>query len=226
MYLHGRENYCDEPFEHWHIANALQHRIIGQDAALESIDLALQQHESITALAFVGTSGVGKSLTLNLIQENFQWHLNIRQYIWSLIDSPEKQLDHLLTIINDLTTCGQNGIFIDSIPMKHVDTIAKFNKKLIDHATENNIKLLVIYAFQTKNPFEASQPVPIDGVKSIIFRQFDSNDIHNCIDMESERLKITLPSTQLNDLLADIDAKRHGCKHVAARIARQDIQEF
>ncbi|XP_055299304.1 uncharacterized protein LOC129566931 [Sitodiplosis mosellana] len=226
MYLHGRENYCDEPFEHWHIANVLQHRIIGQETVLESIDQALEQHESITALAFIGTQGVGKTLTLNLIQEHFQWHLNIQQYIWSLIQSPEKQLDYLLRIINGLTTCGQNGIFIDSIPIKHVETIAAFNAKLFAHAKENNIKLVVIYAFQTNNPIIASQPVPIDGVKSIIFRQFDSNDIHNCITMESERLKITLPPAQLNDLLEDIDAKRHGCKHVASRIARQDIQDF
>lgn len=204
----------------------MHHRIIGQDSTLENIDQALQQHESITALAFVGTQGVGKTLTMNIIQDNFQWHLNIQQYIWSLVQSPENQLKNLLRMLNGLTTCGQNGIFIDSIPMKHINTIDEFNKKLFAYSKENHIKLIVIYTFQTNNPNVASKPAPIDDVKSIIFRQFDSNDIHNCINMECERLKINLTPTQLNDILADIDAKRHGCKHVAAQIARQEIQDF
>lgn len=186
----------------------------------------MQQHESMTALAFIGTQGVGKTLTLNLIQEHFQWHLNIQQYIWSLVQSDQNQLKNLLKIIDGLTTCGQNGIFIDNVPIKHVGVIDEFNKRLFSHSKENNIKLIVIYTFQTNNPIEASKPVPIDDVKSIIFRQFDSNDIHNCINMECERLKITLPPAQINDLLTDIDAKRHGCKHVAARVARQEIQDL
>lgn len=110
--------------------------------------------------------------------------------------------------------------------MKHIKIIDEFNQKLLAYAKVNNIKLVVIYAFQTNNPIVASRPVSIDNVKSIIFRQFNSNDIQNCINMESERLKITLPPAQINDLLDDIDAKRHGCKHVAARIARQEIQDL
>lgn len=224
--IYGRENYCDEHFEHWHIANALIHRIIGQENALNQINAALQSHKNITAIAFVGTQGVGKTLTLNLIQEQFQWHLNIQQYIWSLIKSPQDQLKYLTKSIDTLTTCGHNGIFVDYIPMQYIDIINEFNRKLLAHCNENHIKLIVFYVFQTHNPIEASKQLQLENVKTINFRQFDTNDIRNCINMESERLKIAITPKQMNELLEDIDAKRHGCKNVAARIARQETQDL
>lgn len=226
LYLHGRENYCDETFEHWHVSNALHHRIVGQEDALKEIDSALQQHESITALALVGTQGVGKTLTLNLIQEKFQWHLNIQQYIWSLIESPENQLNSLLKLMNGLTTCGQNGIFIDGIPMKSVNIIEEFNQKLLTHSKQNNIKIIVFYVIQISNAIEANEPLQLDKVKTIRFRQFDSDDIRNCINMESERLKMGIKPKHIDEILEDIDAKRHGCKLVAAKIARHAIEDL
>lgn len=221
LYLHGRENYCNEPFEHWQISNALHHRIIGQRSALYKINLALQQHESITAMALVGTQGIGKSLTLNIIQKHFQWHLNIQQYVWSLIESPRSQLQNLLKLFDGLTTCGQNGIFVDSVPLTNISIIYEFNQKLLAHAKQKNFKLIVIYVFHTNNVIEANEPVQLENVKSINFRQFNSDDIHNCINMECERLKIALTPQQIDELITDIDATRHGCKSVAARIARQ-----
>lgn len=226
LYLHGRENYCDETFEHWHVSNALHHRIVGQEDALKEIDSALQQHESITALALVGTQGVGKTLTLNLIQLKFQWHLNIQQYIWSLIESPENQLNSLLKLMNGLTTCGQNGIFIDGIPMKSVNIIEEFNQKLLTHSKQNNIKIIVFYVIQISNAIEANEPLQLDKVKTIRFRQFDSDDIRNCINMESERLKMGIKPKHIDEILEDIDAKRHGCKLVAAKIARHAIEDL
>ncbi|XP_031623136.1 uncharacterized protein LOC116340667 [Contarinia nasturtii] len=222
LYLHGRENYCNEPFEHWHISNAMHNRIIGQGAVLDKIDDALQQHENVTALAFIGTQGVGKTLCLNLIQNSFQWHLNMHQYIWSLIQSPDDQLKHLLRLIDSLSTCGMNGIFIDNVPLKYVGTINRFNQKLQAYSNKNHIKLLVIYVFQTNNPLDANEPLQIENVKSINFRRFNRNDIRICINMESDRLKLSITQDQIEELLNNIDAERHGCKHVAARIAREE----
>lgn len=223
LYLHGRENYCDEPFEHWHISNVLHRRIIGQEAALGEIDLALKQHENTTAIGLVGTQGVGKTLALHLIQQSFQWHLNIQHYIWSLIESPENQLKHLLNMIDGLTTCGQNGIFFDSIPMRYIDIIDRFNQKLLDYCNENRIKVIVFYVFQTNQVIEANHPViQIDNIKWIHFRQFNSDDVRNCINMESDRLNITITQEQIDELMTTVNIKRFGCKSIAAKITRQE----
>lgn len=226
LMIYGREHYCDEPFEHWHIANMLHHRIVGQENAVAELTETLQLHENFTAIGFVGTQGIGKTLTLNLIQDEFQWHLNIQQYIWSLIQAPRHQLENLMRLMNGLTTCGQNGIFVDNIPLKHVDIIDEFNRKLRNYSNQNHFKVIAIYVFQSDNPIETSQPLQLDNVKSINFRQFNSQDIRNCISMECERLKIAVTPNQMIELLTDIDAKRHGCKNVAARIARQELPDL
>lgn len=226
LMIYGREDYCNESFEHWHIENLLRHRIIGQENAIQELAETLQQHQNVSAIGFFGSQGVGKTLTLNLIQNKFQWHLNTQQYIWSLIQSPHDQLSKLLRLMNGLTTCGQNGIFVDNVPLEHFNIIDEFNRKLLAYSNENHIKLIVIYVFQSDNPNLAGEQLRIDNVKSIKFRQFNSHDIRNCINMESERLKINVTPQQMNELLADIDAKDHGCKNVAARIARQDIPDF
>lgn len=221
----GRENYCDEPFEHWHISNKLHHRIVGQDAALADIDLTLQHHDKITAMAFVGTQGVGKTLALNQIQEQFQWHLNMQQYIFSLIESPFTQLMNLLKLLNGLTTCGQNGLFIDGIPLKHVHIIDEFHQKLVAYSNENNIKVIVTYVVQITKPSDATALTLPNGVKMINFRAFDSNDLLNCINMEIERLNLTIKPQQIDEILNEIDPKRNGCKLIAAKLARLPSDE-
>lgn len=222
----GRENYCEEPFEHWHISNKLHHRIVGQDVALDEIDLALQQHTQITALTFSGTQGVGKTLALNLIQEQFQWHLNIQQYIWSLIESPYMQLMQLLKILDGLTKCGQNGLFIDGIPLKSVHIIDEFHQKLITYCNENHIKIIVIYVIQIRVASDANSLVHlINNVQIINFRQLNSDDLRNCINMESERLNITIKPKQIEKMLNEIDPKRNGCKLIAAKLAQQPSDE-
>lgn len=222
LYLHGRENYCDEPFEHWHIANVLHHQIIGQEAALDAIDLALRRHENTTAIALIGTQGVGKTSTLNLIKQNFQWHLNIQQYIWSLIESPENQLKRLLKMIDGLTTCGQNGIFVDSVPLKRADIIDKFHQQLLAYSNANRIKVIIFYVFQTNTVIEANDLQQMDNIEWIHFRQFNLDDVRNCINMESDRLSISITPEQIDELLTTVDVKRFGCKHIAAKIARQE----
>lgn len=203
----------------------MHHRIVGQDAALTEIDLALQQHNEITALALVGTQGVGKTLALNQIQEQFQWHLNIQQYIWSLIESPYIQLMHLLKLLNGLTKCGQNGLFIDGIPLKSVHIIDEFHQKLLTFCEENHIKLIVIYVIQIRMASNADALIHLNKVKMINFRQFNSDDLRNCINMESERLNVTIKPQQINEMLTDIDPKRNGCKLIAAKLARQPTDE-
>lgn len=225
LFLTGRENYCDEPFEHWHISNKLHHRIVGQDAALTEIDSTLQHHDNITAMAFVGTQGVGKTLALNLIQEQFQWHLNIQQYVFSLIESPYTQLMKLMELLNGLSKCGQNGLFIDSIPLKSAHIIDEFHQKLMAYCNENHIKVIVIYVIQIAMPSDAVLLASSNKMKMINFRSFNSNDLRNCINMESERLNLTIKPHQIDEMLNEIDPKRNGCKLIAAKLARTPTDE-
>lgn len=222
FYLYGRQNYCEEQFEHWHISNALRHRVTGQSTALDDIDSALQKHSNVTSMAFVGTQGVGKTLTLSLIKDHFQWHLNIQHYTWSKISSPEMQFNSLLKLIVELTTCGQNGIFVDGIPLESRGFIDEFNQRLLTYS-QFHIRILAVFVFQANHP---NANVQIKNITTIRFKQFDNDDVRNCIALESDRLKITVSPEQIEALVETIDAKRHGCKSVAAKIARQEFEDL
>lgn len=63
-------------------------------------------------------------------------------------------------------------------------------------------------------------------VQLINFRQFHSDDLRNCIAMESERLNITVKPAQIDEILNNIiDPKRSGCKPIAAELARLPTDE-
>lgn len=198
---------------------------MGQNAALNEIDLAFQQHREITALALVGPQGVGKTLTLNIIQSQFQWHLNIQQYIWSLIESPYTQLTRLISLLNDLTTCGHNGLFIDGIPIKNIDIIEEFHQKLLKYCTDSHIKVIVIYVIRIHSPVDAITSKHLNKIQIINYRQFNYDDLRYCIAMECDRLNITIKPHQIDEILSDTDPKHSGCKSIAAKLARQPTDE-
>lgn len=227
LYSHGQISYCTENFKSENITNELSTRIIGQEIALSEIKHSFQQHENITALAIVGTQGVGKTLTLNIIQNKFQWYSNVQQYLWSSIHSEQSQLKYLFDLMENLSTCGQNGIFIDNIPLKSIPIIKEFNEMLLHNCSKNNIKLIVIYVFHIDYDVErwGLPAIGIDNVKSINYRQLNSNDLCKCLSIESERLKVSLTPQQIDDISAHINVKRIGCKTVAAKVSRYLLNE-
>lgn len=219
LYLHGRVDYCKERFDYQRLMEALRHQVINQDAGLNGIEAAFLHHENVTAMAMHGPPGVGKTKTLNIIQRNFQWHLNIQHQVWSPTNEAQMQIKSLHGLIDGLSTCGQNGIFIDNIPAANASVIEKFHEKLLDRCAAQELKCIVFYVFQSKKPWSMDS-LQLNEVKSIHFRSFNSNDLMDCVTLESDRLKVELTATQLTDLLASVRVERFGCKTVAAKIAR------
>lgn len=217
LYLHGRIDYCKEHFDSKRIMTTLRHQIINQDAALNRIEAAFLEHEKVTALAMLGPQGVGKTMTLNIIQNHFQWHLNIQQFVWSSFDSQQSQSKSLSDLIDSLSTCGQNGIFIDNIPTSSLPVIKQFHEKLVNRCNETRMKCIIIYVFQFDTwPIDKFD---FDEVKLVKYRSFDSKDLLDCLAAESARLKVELTPEQRDELLDSIDVERNGCKTVAAKIA-------
>lgn len=217
LYLHGRIDYCKEHFDHKRIIKTIREQIINQDAALNRIEAAFLEHEKMTALAMLGPQGVGKTMTLNIIQNNFQWHLNIQQFVWTPFDSQQSQSKSLSNLVDGLSTCGQNGIFIDNIPSSSLAVIKEFHKKLVERCNEKQMKCVIIYVFHFDTwPIDKFD---FNEVKLVKFRSFDSNDLLDCLAAESARLKVELTSEQRDELLDSIDIERNGCKTVAAKIS-------
>lgn len=218
LYLHGRTDYCKERFDSQRLMKTLRQQILNQDVALNGIETSFLQHDNVTALALLGPQGVGKTMTMNIVQYQFQWHLNIQQYIWTTVDFHNSRANALDELLDNLSTCGQNGIFIDNIPTNGVPVIKRFHAKLLKRCSEQQMKCIVFYVFQF--PTGPMTTYEFDDVKSIKFRAFNTKDVIECLDAESTRLKVELTQEQRDDLLASVDVNRNGCKTVAAKIAR------
>lgn len=218
LYLHGRIDYCKERFDSQRLMKALRRQIINQDVALNGIETSFLQHENMTALALLGPQGVGKTMTMNIVQNQFQWHLNVQQYIWSATDFHHNHIESLNDLLENLSTCGQNGIFIDNIPSNRVPDIKEFHTKLLKRCNEHHMKCIVFYVFQF--PTGPMTTYDFNTVKSINFRALNTKDVVECLEAESLRLKIELTPAQKAELLTSIDVDRNGCKTVAAKAAR------
>lgn len=225
LYLYGRLNYCDESFVYENISSALQNRIVGQDNQIDRIQRILRTHKTFTAIALYGSQGVGKTLTLNLIRENFQWHLNVQQYVWSLVHSKQSQLKSLLNIVDSLTLCGQNGIFIDNLPLNSVSVIEEFHQKLLQVCEQSHFGAFAVYVFNNDDT-DRHPTIQIENVSAIHFQRLTLNDLRKCIEIESQLLDVNLDEEQMNELIGGIDLERSGCKHVAAKVALYTQKDF
>lgn len=221
LYVHGRTNYCHEQFVHTNITRELRHRLGGQDSAISAIESSFESHENYTAFALVGSQGVGKTLTLNIFEQKFQWRSNVIRFIWSSIRSQQSQLKQLIDLLGKLSSCGQNAIVVDNILERDLPIIAEYHQLLETYIQQHQLKVFVFYVIQS-SPSKVMDDMPFQMVNmtTIRYRQFNSNDIVKCITIECERLRVKLSQTEIDEIVQNIDAEQTGCKSISARVSR------
>lgn len=220
-YVYGRSNYCHEPFVSTNITQALHHRLIGQHSVIDAIDTLLRQHENYTAIALIGSQGVGKTLTLNVIETEFQWHSNVWRYIWSNIQSQQHQLKRLTSLLQQFNACGQNALFVDNVLERDLNIITEFHQILTAFVAEHQLKFFVFYVIGTNATDDHNEhSIRIDNVTSIHYRRFDADDIKQCIAIECKRLDVQLSATEIDDIVQSTDVQQTGCKKISAKISR------
>lgn len=72
FHLYGKMDYCSQKFQADTLTEPLKLQIINQSDALNQITSVIENFNSVVSLALVGGSGVGKTLTCNVLQSNFQ----------------------------------------------------------------------------------------------------------------------------------------------------------
>lgn len=221
LYAHGRSNYCHERFDHINITRELRHRIGGQDSVINAIESSFERHQNHTAIALIGSQGVGKTLTLNVIDKEFQWRSNVHRYIWSSIESQQSQLKRLIDMLTKLSSCGQNAILIDNVLELDLQIIVAFQQILETYVQQHQVKVFIFVVIQsnTSNAIDENS-LQMANISSIRYRQFDSTDLRRCILIECERLNVKLSQSEIDEILQSIDAHQTGCKTVLAKISR------
>lgn len=221
LYVYGRSNYCQERFAHANITQEMRHRLGGQDSVITAIESSFERHQNHTSIALIGSQGVGKTLTLNAIEKEFQWSSNVLRYIWSSIESQQSQLKRLTGILTRLSSCGQNAILVDNVLEQDLPIIVEFQHILETYIQQHRLIVFIFYVIQqdaantvNDNPFQMT------NITSIFYRRFDATDLVRCISLECERLNVKLSQSEIDEIVQNIDVGQTGCKTILARISR------
>lgn len=224
--VHGRSNYCQEHFDPNNITRELRHRISGQDNVLNAIESTFKLHTNFTAMALIGSQGVGKTLTLNVIEQEFQWPSNVLRYIWSSIESQRGQMMRMLNSLHRVDGCGQSAILIDNVFERDVEFIVEFQRVSKAYLERNQLRVFIFYVIQTNTPdaFD-DHPLQTVNITSVFYRTFNQTDFLRCISVECERLNVKLSQDEITEIVQNTDAHQTGCKTVLAKISRYSKTE-
>lgn len=228
-HIYGKMDYCSQQFQPDTLIEPLKLHIINQGDALNQIIGAIESLNNVVSFALMGGSGVGKTLTCNILQSNFQWPSNVFYFIWSNVQSTSSQYYKVLNSVKKFSTkCGAHLVIIDSIDIKYDKTIQELNVEIQDEFSQSGHTVLVVYVFNLASysdedlqSFEERRLKlqNLSGITSINYRSFNRDDVERCIDLESSKLNISLSDKEVHEVFEYIDWSRSGCKLIHSKVA-------
>lgn len=229
FHLYGTVDYCNQQFQPDTLTEPLKLHIINQSDALIQISTAINNLNNGVSLALVGGSGVGKTLTCNILQSNFQWPSNVFHFVWSRSHSTSSQYYKILNSIGKLPkNCGAYLVIIDNIDITYDKTIQELNGEIQKEFFRSDNLMLVVYVFNLPSYSDEDLETlnekrvrlqNLGGITSINFRSFDRYDVEQCILLESDKLNVSLSKQQVDEIFEYIDSPRSGCKLIHSKIA-------
>lgn len=227
--MYGKMDYCNQTFQSDTLIEPLKVNIVNQNDAIKRFGSAIEKLTGIVSLALVGGSGVGKTLTCNVIQSNFQWQGNVLYFVWSNVYSTSSQYHKIMNSLQENSKqCGSHLVIVDSIEIKYSETIQELNDEIRKRFHAGDITILIVYVFnlasysdvdlQTMNE-KRVRLENLSDITAINFRSFDRDDVERCIVLESGKLKVSLSDEEIDEIFEYIDSPRSGCKLVHSKIA-------
>lgn len=232
--VHNKLNYCDRTIPLHEIFEHIHQNVINQEVALEQLEQALANQSSFQAIALVGTSGVGKSLTMRMLQEQYPWSENVQNIAWNdyeLIDE-EARYQAVWGMLSNLAHCGRNLIIIDNMAMCDLEYVSSINSLILsntDVASGNNDldkkQLTIIYVFNLNGmlpeehysqQLKMLQNLPPTTV--ISYRVFGPADLEKCVRHEAKVVGLNLEERYVEEMVNTTDVKVSGCKTVRSKV--------
>lgn len=229
FHLYGKIDYCNQKFQSDILTEPLKLHIINQGDAINEIGSAIENLKSVVSLALVGGSGVGKTLTCNILQSHFQWPSNVLYFVWSSVHSTSSQYYKIMNSIKELPRrCGAHLVIIDSIDIRYSKMIQELNDEIQNEFRESDNSILVVYVFNLASYSDEDLKTldekrlrlqHLSGIRPINFRSFDRYDVERCIVLESLKLNVTLSDREISEIFEYVDSSRSGCKLIHSKIA-------
>lgn len=225
--VHGKNNYCDQNLDIPTLFSRIrQQNILHQDQAIRQIEVALRNESNLNAIAIVGPVGVGKSLFIRALLQNFPWQENVHTYAWNTYVSDEAEKFHLVRILaENLSDCGQNLLVIENLHACDNSAVALINQLLSDTIKKQHKRVVLFYVFNlnTMLPAEAYaiqkdllQTLPDCSI--VNFNSFTQYELRDCIKREVELENVSLTEEDYDEIVNTIDPMKSGCKNVNAKV--------
>ncbi|XP_034481937.1 uncharacterized protein LOC117787499 [Drosophila innubila] len=232
--VNNKLNYCDRTMPLHEIFDTIRADVLGQESALNQLEQAMGNQSSFQSIALVGSSGLGKSLTMRLLYDLYPWKENVRSIFWNdfELNSDKARYKSVSSMLRNLAHCGRNLFIIDNLTPCDKDYVSSINALLLSRSDialgSNDVdlkQLTIIYVFNLNRllddelydrQVEVLQQLPQTTV--INYRNFDVQDLEKCVRHEAKVVDMYLDEKHVQEMLNSTDFRVSGCKTVRSKV--------
>lgn len=231
--VHNKLNYCDRTMPLHDMFEHIQGAVINQEMALKQLEQALA-NQSFQSIALVGTSGVGKTLTMRKLLEKYPWPENVQTIAWNDYELTDNHARYkaVWKTLGNLAHCGRNLIIIDNMAMCDLEYMVSINSMVksssdVANGTNDSDKkyLTIIYVFNVNSMLpeevyseQLKMLQQVETTAMIVYRIFGPKDLEACVRHEQRLLDLNLDERHIEDMINTTNVKISGCKTVRAKV--------
>ncbi|XP_017133490.1 uncharacterized protein LOC108150038 [Drosophila elegans] len=225
--VHNRENYCDRTSQLSKMVTHVRQHVLHQEQALEQLGQALD-NKTYQIIALVGSSGVGKSQTAEVMLDYFPWTENVKTLSWR----GPRSVHRVQSMLANLALCGQNLILIDNMTPADGQYVPVINELLRGHVEIANstkqphlIQLTMVLIFsmnrqQDEDVFEAELEAlkQLPRTHVITYAALEPIHLYDCISREARIEEVQLTDEDVEEIIRGSDARWSGCKSIRSKV--------
>ncbi|XP_075156404.1 uncharacterized protein LOC142229717 [Haematobia irritans] len=227
--VHANQNYCDQKQQlaQTDIFERIRsYGILNQEKILQQIEVALRNESDLNPIALVGPIGVGKSLFMRAMVENFPWQENVRTFSWETFVKNESEKIRLVrTLVDSLSDCGQNLLVIEDLWPSNHGVVSVINQLVRETISNQQKRVIVFYVFSLNTmlprpKYDQNKDIldMLPDTNVIHLNSFGENELRDCIKKEMDAENLTLNSEDIDEIVATIEPSKSGCKNVNAKV--------
>ncbi|XP_066995670.2 torsin-1A isoform X2 [Anabrus simplex] len=224
---------CDINFSISEVEAVLNSKLFGQRTAVKDIVSALDSFfnsdkAELKLIVLAGTTGVGKSYAVSLLEEQFPWKNNIHHWVMP-IDSEDMGLrSHY-----EYSFCGDNLVIIDNLLKDDISEAIQFARYLSVIAEQKRI--LALFVFSLPYPLlgdskdsNVSADISVLGEKFhkaginltlISFQPLEKQHVISCIETALARSRYPYSKRRVDRIFEELIPHQDGCKRVFSKVS-------
>lgn len=236
----SRGIYCNQQWDTMRVFRQIGRQVLNQELAMARLERVVSSRTHFKSVALLGPPGVGKSLTVMALRQQYPWPENVHSYSWNTYVPDGVQKFHIIrNFVEQLSDCGQNLLIVDNLSTCDYAIVHIYNKLLLEREGEHesgynpaaNQTVLVLYVFNLEmeyywEQFELLQQLPVDTT-IVNYRPFGRNELSDCLEHELSLEQRTLDPDVKEHILDEalFDVQYSGCKRLRQLILQHGLYD-